>query len=653
MRAGLFEPTIRNVLECGLLPAVLALAMFWSAACGAAAQSPPGGTPGPAPATASVPAGEMGGVPAASSAAASTPDSPSSEAVTTAPAGSATHMNLTEARILPVRPGGRVLPVDTLARQLVRRVTGQGTWADADPVATLLSWTWFAPRYYDEPVILVDSAELRRELGLPAEQKHFSYAALTTNPALLKMVDDVRGQREHPGAAIPPKWTPLQQAALATWHRVTVLKAVFDDQVLRIVPAAKDAEGAWVTIADLDRQPDVPSRTRAQIRTEWGRMRAAFAAGDSRALTGASMDLTRILGGLKSPVWPERRTLVFEALYNMIQLFKAGWIVTGLALVIGLLAAVRPNRWIKAAAWGLLLDGLVALTAGILLRWRFAGHLPVTTMYESLVVLAWGVTAIGLLAMVQVRQRAMLPVVAALATAILVIVDVAPLATDVAVLRPDMGNPAQLTGALLAVMLAYSAFALGMGLGHVEAVSLALAPGAGNGRSPSIDSLARCCGWALRCWPLAWSSARFRPVSRRAASWAGACGRPGAWWRCWDTQWSCGDARGGGSVRSAWRSRRSCASCSWSRRGWAWTSRWATSRYSMISRFARTSGWASTVSSRCCLCWGCGPQRARRGSPNRKRLSCSAGTGHHVARCVTSKPDHCAGGESTTICRPR
>ncbi len=454
---------MRRVLGCGAV-----LGIFWVAAAGAWAQSLPAQAPGQVPASRPVEA-SASGLAATSQAV---------EAVAFPPAGlaAAAHMDLTQARILPVGSGGRILPVDTLARQVVRRVTGQRAWGDADPVATLLSWTWFAPRYRDEPIILVDSLDLRSELGLPDGQTHFSYVSLSTNPALLKILEDIRREKEHPAGQWLPKWTPIQQAAMATWHRVGLLKAVFDDQLLCFIPPAENAGGPWVSIANLDSRADVSADTQGQVRKDWDRMRTAFAVGDRQAFAAAGREMAGVLEGLKSPAWPNRRVLIFEALYNMIQPFKAGWIVTGLALGFGLLAAVRPNRWIKAAAWGLLLDGLVVLTVGIGARQWFTGHLPVTTMYESLVLLAWGVTAIGIAAMLLVRQRATLPVVAALATAVLLVVDMAPLNSEVAVLDAAAGNPAWLTGGLLAVMLAFGALALGMGLGHVQAASLALAP---------------------------------------------------------------------------------------------------------------------------------------------------------------------------------
>jgi len=131
-------------------------------------------------------------------------------------------------------------------------------------------------------------------------------------------------------------------------------------------------------------------------------------------------------------------------------------------------------RWpILVAAGVLLTASLVAVTAGLAMRRWFGGHAPFATMYESLVLVGWGAVAMGSVVLAAVRHRVAIPIVAGVATAILVIADLAPLDAAVSPLVPMLRNTMWLTYHVLTIMLAYSAFALAMGVGHVQAVMLA------------------------------------------------------------------------------------------------------------------------------------------------------------------------------------
>jgi cytochrome c-type biogenesis protein CcsB len=421
------------------------------------------------------------GLPAAAQQAAPPPCSQPADAASGA-AASAAPMNLILFRLLPVQYGGRIMPVDTLTREVVWEVTGQRTWGDLYPAELLLAWTWSWPKWQHEPMILVGNPDLQRHLGLPADRKSFCFADLADRPVLLSLVTQAQRLRQ---AGLPAH--PLQQAALQVWERIRVLNAVRHGTLLRIVPALDDTRGTWVIVADVDSQSGIPADKQEQIRLHWQRMGAAFLARDRGGFIAATYRLDQTLTGLKAASWPNRDTLAWEFVYNLARPFHWGWIATFLAMAAGLVAIAWPTKWIKAIAWTLLLDGFALLTAGILIRWRFSGQTPLATMYETLVFMGWGVAAIGIFIMILVRQRAALPIVAGIATAILVVADTAGLTSTVSPLQPVLRNTIWLIWHVLTVMIGYSAFALAMGVGHVLAASLAYKPQ----KPESMDSLDR------------------------------------------------------------------------------------------------------------------------------------------------------------------
>ena len=84
---------------------------------------------------------------------------------------------------LPVQSGGRMKPLDTLARESVRLVTGKTRFEKQDPVLTLMQW-WADPeKTRAKEIIEFRDLEVKKELGL-AEKRWFSYDELSQNQRL-------------------------------------------------------------------------------------------------------------------------------------------------------------------------------------------------------------------------------------------------------------------------------------------------------------------------------------------------------------------------------------------------------------------------------------------------------------------------------------
>ncbi len=379
-------------------------------------------------------------------------------------------MDFDAARTIPVQYAGRTMPLDTMAREVLWQVTGTRSWEGYDPVALLLAWTWQGQDWLDQPIILVGFPELQKDLGLPEQAKRFSYSKLVGSPALMKMMS--------PAAESDGSTTVRQaarQGAQQIASRLEAFSGVLGGKALRIVPPIQDSQGTWGTAAEPG--SDIPAADLAKIQAATERMRSGFLAGDAEAFGAGTRDLAAALHELGSPAQPDPSLLALEVHYNQWKPFQWGWVLTCLAMVVGLLTLATPNKAVKAAAWVLLVAGFAALTAGIAMRWRFSGHAPLATMYESLVFMGWGATAIGIVTIAVVRLRAALPIVAAVATAILIVADTTPLDAAAAPLVPVLRNTMWLTYHVLTIMLAYSALALAMGVGHVQAALLAYRPG--------------------------------------------------------------------------------------------------------------------------------------------------------------------------------
>ncbi len=98
-----------------------------------------------------------------------------------------------QARREPVLHDGRVMPLDTLAREAVWNVTGQRSWNGRDPVESVLFWDSEPEVAMDAPVVRI-SPDIASVARLPAGTTHASFAQLVGNRAVMALLDQAREQ---------------------------------------------------------------------------------------------------------------------------------------------------------------------------------------------------------------------------------------------------------------------------------------------------------------------------------------------------------------------------------------------------------------------------------------------------------------------------
>src|ERR1700683_2700630 len=100
---------------------------------------------------------------------------------------------------LAVQDHGRKKPFTTFARETLLTMSGtsalpykndDGTKVKLSPEEVVLD-LWFKPEGWDDkPVIMLNFLELKKQFGLPEDQKLFSFNQLIKQPALMQLLDD-------------------------------------------------------------------------------------------------------------------------------------------------------------------------------------------------------------------------------------------------------------------------------------------------------------------------------------------------------------------------------------------------------------------------------------------------------------------------------
>ena len=400
-----------------------------------------------------------------------------------------TSLNLDAIRALPVQHDGRWPPLDTVARDIVESVTGNAFHEGHDAVLLLLAWTFEPEVWQGQPLIKIDSAELRAELELPSGQTAFSYTELSTHQPFLALVDALRR------AGSGRKLNPLEAKVGEIHQKLFTLRQLFGGRAIRVIPDSENLAEAWRPIP---RHAPEDGRDDA-VGLAWTSLGDAFRADDAPAFAAGSEQLISALAALPAAYRPDPALIATELRYNRLQPFRTAWMmmVIGTALAAAALLTRRERAGALTAAGGfrrgvdvltgvVLLAGFGLLTYGLLLRWEIAGRIPAANMFESLLFLSWGASGFAVLSLAVLRDRLVPLTASAIGALSLILADCLPLDHYIRPIVPVLLDTIWMSIHVPVIMISYAVLAAAVVIAHVQLVTMAVVPGRG-GLAEKID----------------------------------------------------------------------------------------------------------------------------------------------------------------------
>jgi cytochrome c-type biogenesis protein CcsB len=339
-------------------------------------------------------------------------------------------------RRLAVQHDGRVMPLDTLAREAVWNVTGKRSVWGVDPVAMTLGWALQPEAWVIQPIVPVKDDRLAAEIGLPPGTRWSSFQALARNERLNQLMAAARAaeQQERPLA-------PLEKAAQKVEGRLLWMQSVLNHDALSVVPAAKPGD-------------------------PWTPPEHLHSVADLRAVLDSGASAGRLDPGQAS----------VELLYNRARTTRLAWWVLTFSLLLSIAAMLLERRALDVAAGALLVAGFAVMSWGLWMRWQVAGRIPASNMYESLLFLGWGVGAFAVIATVLLRNRIVILNAAAGAALTMALTDLLPIDRFVHPMPPVLSGTYWLAIHVPIIMVGYAVLALGMVVAHMQIGVEAFAP---------------------------------------------------------------------------------------------------------------------------------------------------------------------------------
>jgi len=390
-------------------------------------------------------------------------------AVLTSPATSSlpASIDVDAVRSIVVQHDGRWMPLDTLARDTVESITGRTMFEGRDPVLWLLAWTFDPVNYQDARLVRIGNAELRAEIGLPADRARFSYNELAANHRFHALLDAMADRPPDHGL------DPLEAKVGEINTTLLLLRRVLNNDVIRPVPDPVHPFDKWRPLTDAP-DPDAPELA-AAVRA-WNGLRESFLADDNAAFVSAASALVDALERLPAAHRPNPRKISLEVYYNRLDPFRIAWITMAVGALLAGAASLTAHRLFKVAAVIVMIVGLFVLSYGLLLRWTIAGRIPAANMYESLLFLSWGAAVFGIGSMLLRRDR-FVPLTASFVGALtLFLAETLPLDGFIRPIPPVLLDTVWMSIHVPVIMASYAVLALAALIAHAQLVVMAAVP---------------------------------------------------------------------------------------------------------------------------------------------------------------------------------
>jgi len=367
------------------------------------------------------------------------------------PRVAADDVDLTKLGKIPVLVGGRIKPLDTVARNSLLIIHGKQTVRLANGKRlTAMAWltdTLFnAPVADQHPVFVIQNAEVLGLFGWEqSERKYFSFAELSP---FLKQIDDQGEQSDKLESversayqnailnlrnalvlyqrlknSLQPEdaqnfaseleffKNDLPAAGKAARQRQTgesFDKAKLDDTagliqryqrladmayILAVPPPASGQQGEWRSVGESLVQSIATGEIHPVIRM-YAQMGDACRA-DNRTAFSQDVDLIANWIAREQPGAANRTS--FEFLFNHVDPFAHSMVLYVLAFLLACGSWLGWNRTLNRSAFYLLLLALAVHTFGLVSRMYLQERPPVTNLYSSAIFIGWGAVIVALI----------------------------------------------------------------------------------------------------------------------------------------------------------------------------------------------------------------------------------------------------------------
>jgi cytochrome c-type biogenesis protein CcsB len=298
--------------------------------------------------------------------------------------------------------GGRIEPIDTLAREVLRKVTRHEERFGLDADQVFLGMIVRPEQWQKVPMIKISLPGVNEIIGIDPKKKYAAFDDFfdfnrSDSYKLGKLVEEITRKR-------PAERSQLDKEILKVDERVNVMYMTFTGSLLRIFPNPQDKTGRWYAPIDAIKHFDKKSGqfVQAMLAAYFSSIDEALKKGDWTKADKALDVIKKYQEFYGAAIMPSKGRIEAELFMNEAKPFQR---LVPLYLLVGLLLLglaiwhiIKPKfnlTWPVRIGMAILIAGFVVQTVGLGLRWYIAGHAPWSNGYESMLYIAWATLLAG------------------------------------------------------------------------------------------------------------------------------------------------------------------------------------------------------------------------------------------------------------------
>ncbi len=297
---------------------------------------------------------------------------------------------------------GRMKPMDTVGRDIMRKITGKSTPYGLDPIQVFLGMMMQPDLYQSIAMIKLGHPKIALDLGLDKGAKYASFEDFFDSKGEYKIFTAItQASRKK-----PLEQTQYDKELIKVDERLNIAYMTYQGSFLRIFPKPNDSNNKWLTPMEAfkDLKGEMLEDVRMRIQAYFMMVTQGVKSGNWEYANKAIIGIQQYQKRYGSAVLPSPKHLEMEIWYNKLGLFGKLvplYLILGLVLLlfafVNVLKPAFSLKWVMRIAWGVLSIGFVVHLIGLGIRWYIAGHAPWSNAYESIVFIALSTVFAGIL----------------------------------------------------------------------------------------------------------------------------------------------------------------------------------------------------------------------------------------------------------------
>lgn len=298
-------------------------------------------------------------------------------------------------------PGGRMEPVDTYSRELLRKLARSSEILEQNPNQVLLGIISHPHIWTRIELIKVSNDELLAKINPNATSDKIAFIDAVDSLGDYRFIDQVNEAFNLP----PNKRNKYHKEVIKLDEKINILYQLFNGGYLALFPNDQNKTGMWYSVSDDLKSFSTDDKFFVTTIMPW-----YIAELQKSTLSDNWEEPKRIIDMIDTYQQKKADSELFSAnkikaerLYNKLQLFKwagFGYMGIGIVMLLVLTVAYATSRKLKGVIMPLIIiicTLFLAHSFGMGLRWYISGHAPWTNAYESMVYIGWATVVGGLL----------------------------------------------------------------------------------------------------------------------------------------------------------------------------------------------------------------------------------------------------------------